>query len=216
MEELINKFLALGSCYGYGNVSGDGDGDGSGSGYGSGDGDGYGSGDGYGNVYGDGYGDGYGSGLSTYNGKKVYMIDDTATLIDSVHSQYARGSIINSDLTLTPCFIARSGDYFAHGETLEDAKRDAEAKALKNESIEQRIERFKTAYPDYDAKVSNAELYKWHNVLTGSCDLGRKRFAREHNIDIENGCMTVREFVELTKNAFGGAVIKQLKEAYNI
>ena len=28
--------------------------------------------------------------------------------------------------------------------------------------------------------------------------------------------MTVREFVELTKNAFGGQVIRQLKKAYNL
>ncbi len=144
------------------------------------------------------------------------MVDDTATLFDSVHGQYARGSIVKSDLTLTPCYIARSGDYFAHGETLEEARRDAEAKALQNEPIEQRIERFKTNYPDVDASVRNAELYKWHNVLTGSCEFGRKEFARQHGIDIENGSMTVRDFVELTKDAFGGQVIKQLKEAYKI
>ena len=144
------------------------------------------------------------------------MVDKIATLIDSVHGQYARGSIVNSDLTLTPCYIARSGNCFAHGKTLEDARRDAEAKALKKESIEQRIERFKSNYPGVDAKVSNTELYKWHNVLTGSCEFGRKQFAREHNIDIEHGSMTVREFINLTKYAFGGQVIKQLKETYNI
>ena len=144
------------------------------------------------------------------------MVDGIATLIDSVHGQYARGSIVNSDLTLTPCYIARSGDYFAHGETLEEARRDAKDKALRNESIEQRIERFKSNYPDVDASVSNAELYKWHNVLTGSCEFGRKKFARQHDIDIKKGRMTVREFVELTKDAFGGKVIKQLKEAYSI
>lgn len=64
--------------------------------------------------------------------------------------------------------------------------------------------------------MSNAELYKWHNVLTGSCEFGRNKFAREHDIDIENGSMTVRDFIDLTKEAFGGQVIKQLKEQYNI
>ena len=144
------------------------------------------------------------------------MVDEVPTLIDYVHGQYAKGSIVNSDLTLTPCYIARSGDFFAHGETLGDAVRDAEAKALQNEPIEKRIERFKISYPDADSVVDNAELYKWHNTLTGSCAYGRKQFARDHGIDIEAGSMTVREFVELTKDAFGGQVIKQLKEAYNI
>ncbi len=213
-EEIIRRFLSVSSGSGYGSGYGSGSGYGDGSGSGDGDGNGSGPGSGDGNGYGDGYGDG--DGLSTYNGQKIYMVDDTVTLIDSVHGQYARGSIVNSDLTLTPCYIARSGDYFSHGETLKEARRDAEAKALRNEPIEQRIERFKTNYPDADATVANDDLYKWHNVLTGSCEFGRKQFAKDHNIDIEHGSMTVKEFIKLTKDAFGGQVIKQLKEAYNI
>ncbi len=226
METLIEKFLAVGQSSGSGSGSGSGYGssygDGYGYGYGYGDGSGSGSGSGSSSGYGDGsgygygYGDGSGYGLSSYNGQKIYMVDDTATLIDSVHGQYARGSIVNADLTLTPCYIARNGDCFAHGSTLEEARRDAEAKALRDEPIEQRIERFKRAYPNADDRVANSELYKWHNILTGSCEFGRKQFALEHNIDIENGSMTVREFVKLTKDAFGGQVIEQLKEVYNI
>ena len=202
MEEVIKRFLSVGS----------GDGSGDGSGYGSGDGSG--SGYGYGSGSGDGSSDG--DGLLTYNGQTIYMVDNTATLIDSVHGQYARGSIINPDLTLTPCYIARCGDYFAHGNTLESALRDAEAKALEHEPIEQRINRFKATYPDVDAAVNNSDLYKWHNVLTGSCEFGRKQFARDHDIDMEHGTMTVHEFINLTKSAFGGQVIKQLKDAYGI
>ena len=206
MEEIIKRFLSVSDGSGYGS--------GSGYGYSDGSGDGSGYGDGYGDGYGSGSGDG--DGLSTYNGQNIYIIDDTPTLIDLVHGQFAKGNIVNSDLTLTPCYIARCGDYIAHGSTLEDARRDAGEKALKNEPIEQRIERFKAAYPDIKQNVANAELYKWHNVLTGSCEFGRKAFAKEHDIDIENGCMTVRAFFELTKNAFGGRVIKQLKDAYGV
>lgn len=143
------------------------------------------------------------------------MIDDTPTLIESVHGQYAKGKILNIDLTLTHCYVARCRDFFAHGDTLAAAKADAEKKALKDEPIENRIDRFVSTYPDVDKAISNAELYKWHNSLTGSCEFGRKQFAKDHNIDIENGSMTIREFVELTKNAFGGEVIKQLKVRYN-
>ncbi|MBQ0088525.1 MAG: hypothetical protein KBT27_04240 [Prevotellaceae bacterium] len=171
-------------------------------------------GDGYGCGSGDGYGDG--DGLTLYNGQNVYVIDDTPTLIDSVHGQYARGSIINEDLTLTPCYIARCGDYFAHGKTLAEAVRDAEGKALENEPIDSRIDRFVATYPNADTVVNNTDLYMWHNVLTGSCEFGRKQFAKDHNIDIEHGSMSVREFIELTKNAFGCDVISQLKSKYNI
>lgn len=238
MEEIIRRFLAVdyytdysvgsGDAYGSGDGSGYSDGSGyddeTGDGSGYSDGCGAGSGYGYGSGYSDGYGDdcgngscygaACGAGLSTYNWQKIYVVDTIATLIDSVHGQYAKGSIINSDLTLSPCYIARCGNCFAHGETLEMAKCDAEAKALQYEPIENRIERFKSTYPDMDATVSNAELYKWHNILTGSCEFGRKSFAKEHDIDIDNGSMTVREFIELTKDAFGGGIIKRLKENY--
>ena len=31
-----------------------------------------------------------------------------------------------------------------------------------------------------------AEDYDIHNILTGSCEFGRKEFCRQHNIDLEN------------------------------
>ena len=44
--------------------------------------------------------------------------------------------------------------------------------------------------------------------------MGRKSFARNHNIDIKNDMMTVKEFMDLTENAYCGEVIKELKESY--
>jgi hypothetical protein len=44
--------------------------------------------------------------------------------------------------------------------------------------------------------------------------MGRKSFAAQHDIDIENGTMTVGEFIKLTINAYGGDAIKQLKQQY--
>ena len=46
--------------------------------------------------------------------------------------------------------------------------------------------------------------------------MGRKAFAKDHDIDIENDVMTVAEFINLTKNSFGGSVIKQLAEELKI
>ena len=179
---------------------GSGDGDGSGYGYGDGDGSGYGDGD----------------GIKTYNGQKVYMIDDVQTLIYSVSGNYAKGAIVNSDLTLTDCYIAKVGNYFAHGETLRQAYEDAQAKALQNMPVEERIAKVKQDYPDTDKPIEHSELFGLHNVLTGSCVMGRKEFAKAHDLDPEEGTMTMREFITLTKDAFGGDVIRQLAEAYGI
>lgn len=44
--------------------------------------------------------------------------------------------------------------------------------------------------------------------------MGRKTFAKNHNIDIHNDTMTVKEFISLTENAYCGEIIKELKESY--
>lgn len=147
------------------------------------------------------------------NGMVVHHIDRVPTIIDSVHHRYARGHILNSDLTTKQCFIARCGNYFAHGDTLEEAVKDARAKYESKLSTEERIRLFNQQYPDRDKKVPASELFQWHNTLTGSCFAGRKHFCREHGLDYENGEYTVNEFIELTKDAYGGDIIRQLKDS---
>ena len=226
MEEIkdkVKQFLSISSGYGYGYGYGDGDGNGNGNGsgsgygygygYGDGDGDGSGDGNGSGSGYGYGYGYGYGEGINKFNGDEVYMIDKVQTIIKSIHDNYAKGLILNSDLTLTPCFIAKEGNFFAHGKTLKEAVRDAHGKYMEAVPVEERIAEFNRQYPDRKKKVDASELFQWHNTLTGSCLMGREQFCREHNLDYKNGKYTVNEFIELTKDAYGSEIIKQLRDS---
>ena len=175
---------------------------------------GYGYGDGYGSGDGDGYGDGSGRGIPEFNGQKVWMVDNVPTVIDSVSVNFAKGSILNSDFTLTPCYIAKVENCFAHGDTLRQAFEDAKAKALRNMPTEQRIAKFREQFPDADVKIPARQLYDWHHILTGSCQMGRNQFARDHDINIDTDTFTVREFINLTCNAYGSDVVRQLAEAY--
>lgn len=183
-------------------------------GNGDGNGNGYGYGNGYGN--GNGNGDGYGYGIKTYDGQAVYVVDGTKTLIESVHGSYAKGYILNGDLTLSPCYIAKRGNFFAHGGTLAEAVRDAESKYAQNLPTEERIRLFVEAHPtdQPNTRYPAKDLYEWHHTLTGSCDAGRRAFAKEHDIDLTSATLTVEEFISLTRNAYGGDVIKQLAEHY--
>ena len=210
MEDVIKQFLAVS----YGSGSGDGDGDGDGDGYGYGYGDGYGYGYGYGS--GSGYGDGDGDGIKSYNGHEVYIIDNMQTIIYSVHGNIARGVTINSDFTLADCYIAKCGDYFAHGETAKQAMADAQSKAYQNKPIEERIDYVIEKYPDVDVPIEHSTLFSLHNFLTGSCLFGRQKFAKSHSLDPEHGAMTMREFIHLTKDAYGEDNIRQLADAYKI
>jgi hypothetical protein len=228
LDEQIKKFLAVsdgygdgdGYGYGYGYGSGDGYGDGygygSGDGYGDGSGDGSGDGYGYGDGDGSGYGDGDGSGIPEFNGEKVYQIDGVATIIDYVRGNVAKGFILQSDFTLTPCWIAKDGNFFAHGDNLRDAVAAVEQKRLEKLPVEERIAKFREEFPDRYAAIPARCLWEWHHILTGSCQAGRNAFARDHNIDLDKDEFDVGSFIHLTCNAYGSDVIRKLAEAYNI
>ena len=218
------------------NCSGSGCGDGSGSDYGYGDGDcdgyrnGYGfgwyldSGEGHSNGSGDGSGFSEGSGsedgdgeggdvsvmnINTFNGHIIDYIDGVPTIITNIHNNVASGFIIRFDMTLIPCYVAKAGNSFAHGKTLKDAVKDAEAKEMGEMPIEERIEKFIEVFGSLDSEHTGKEFYDWHHILTGSCRMGRDAFCKENNIDLEKK-YSVRYFLNITKNSYGGDIIKQI------
>ena len=221
----------------WGNGNGDGlikcDGYGDGYGVGSGDSEGYGfcsnsfsvdSDFGYGCGFGSaGYGRSDGSGddsagceygdIKALNGNIVDYIDYVPSIITQVHGNIACGYIVKADLTLESCFIAKVGNSFAHGKTLKDAVADAKAKEAKRLPIEQRIEKFREVFGSLDSEHTGKEFYEWHHILTGSCRIGRDEFCKTHNIDLTQK-YSVRYFLQITKEAYGGSVIKLIKKAY--
>lgn len=222
MEDRIKQFLNIGSGCGYGYGSGYGCGcgygDGYGSGYGSGcgcgygygSGDGYGSGSGYGCGYGSGCGSGYGDGVKSINGNSIYVVDNIPTIITNVKGNIAKGFILHSDLSLTPCFIVKENNQFSHGNTLHEAFESLQEKLYDDSTEEERILKFKEHFSDFSKKYSAKDLFIWHHVLTGSCKAGREAFCTDKGIDVDNDRFTVYEFIELTKNSYGGDIIRRL------
>ncbi len=196
MEELIKSFLTIG--YGWGDGSGDGWGNG--------------SGDGSGN----GWGDGYLLSITKVGDDKVYNIDEVPTAIDNIKGNIAQGRILQADMTWKPCYVVRVGDCFAHGETIHEAQRYAMQKHMQRAPIEERLQMFKDRFPSANEKIPAKDLFDWHNTLTGSCLMGRKQWCRDHNINVETDTFTVTEFIELTKDSYGGENIKELEELYNL
>ena len=233
LEDKIKKFIAidaeLDNASGYGNNSGDGSGLGFGAGNGCGTGHGFGLGDGTGYNYssGDGSADGYGYntcsgdgrgfsfGVTEINGLKVYIIDDSPTIITSVRANVAQGFLLKSDLQTIPCYIVKEKNVFAHGSTLRSAFNCLQEKLYEDSTEEERIEAFKKKFPEYDVKYSNRDLFTYHHVLTGSCKMGRETFVANRGLSLD-GETSIREFVELTKDSYGGEIIKRLPTAYGI
>ena len=237
-REEVERFLSIKTNIGYGCGSGKGTdcgsgyGGGDGNGYGSGSGSGYGSGYSYGSGSGSGYGYGSGNGsgngngdcnesvegsgvsvmnIKTFNGHIIDYIDGVPTIITNIHNNVASGFIIGFDMTLIPCYVAKAGNSFAHGETLKDAVKDAEAKEMESASIEERIEKFIEVFGSLDSEHTGEEFYDWHHILTGSCRMGRDKFCKENGIDLTKK-YRVRYFLNITKNSYGGETIKQISE----
>ena len=159
---------------------------------------------------GSGYGDGSGYGISFINDKKVYKIDGVSTIISNLHNNVAQGYILNSDLTLSPCFVVKENNKFAHGRTIHEAFESLHEKLYDDSSEEERISKFKEHFLDFNKKCPARELFVWHHVLTGSCKAGRESFAKDHEIDLDKDEMTVYDFIELTKNYYNGNIIKKI------
>ena len=207
----------LGVDYGYGRGSGVGKGRGNGMSYSidyidDADNNNY---NGYGYSDGSGIGRGSDSGVKDINGNIVYNIDDIPTIITSVRNNIAKGFIVKNDLQLDPCYIVKENNQFAHGYTLKDAFMSLHEKMYDDSTEEERIEAFKKQFPEYDVKYNNRDLFVYHHVLTGSCRMGRESFMSNKGLSLD-GKTSVREFVKLTQDAYGGDIIKKLPEAYGI
>ena len=148
------------------------------------------------------------------------MIDGVPTMLrlislddDAGMNGFAVGRIIKRDLTAEKTYVAKRGGLFAHGATLEEAIAAVNDKLIATKDVDERIEAFMEAFPLVDTFVKGTELFRWHNLLTGSCLQGRRGFVEAKNLDLEAE-FAILEFIALTRNAFGGSVIKKLEERY--
>lgn len=226
-DDCISNGFGRGDGVGYGfddgeGFSGDdsglGDGDGFGYGFGSSAGFASGDGDGGGFGYGDGFinSTGYEHGycdIKVFNGCTIDYIDNMPTIIAQLHGNFAKGYIVNIDLTLIPCYIAKIGNSFAHGKTLKEAVVDATAKEMERLPIEKRIEKFREAFGPLDSEHTGKEFYDWHHILTGSCRMGRDEFCKSHNIGLTK-MYSVKYFLDITEESYGGDIIKLIRKEY--
>lgn len=232
LEDKIKEFInnTLDNTFNYNNSGGDGSGVASGygsrtighgfgfsegAGYNDGSGYGDGSAEGYSNDTYSGYGQCFGSGVAEVNGLKVYIIDGTLTIITSVRANVAQGFLLKSDLQMIPCYVVKENNTFAHGSTLRSAFNCLQEKLYNDRTEEERIEAFMKKFPKYDVKYDNRDLFTYHHVLTGSCQMGRESFMSSKGLTFD-GKTSVREFVELTKDVYGGDIVKKLPGAYGL
>lgn len=208
---------------GYDDGSGYGDGSGTGYGFCGGAGSGYsfspnygdGGGIGYGCSDGSGYGYSLDSiyGLKSLNGQLVDIIDGVPTILTSIIGNVAKGFIVHPNFSLAPTFVCKQGNTFAHGETLHKAWGALLEKLFDDMPTEERIEAFCAEFKP-GVKRPAMDFFSWHHRLTGSCEQGRREFARQHDIEIDRDELTPEEFFALTRDSYGSSIIRQTEEAF--
>lgn len=161
----------------------------------------------------DGDGSGDGSGLKSLNGQSVDMIDGVPTILTSIIGNVAKGFIVGPDFSLAPTFVCKQGNTFAHGETLHKAREALLEKLFDDMPTEERIAAFCKEFKP-GVKRPAMDFFSWHHRLTGSCEQGRRKFARQHDVDIDRDELTTEEFFALTRDSYGGSIIRQTEEAF--
>ena len=152
--------------------------------------------------------------LQKYKGQKVYYIDGIPCCPRHVRNNFAFVDIIEEkDFSTTPMFIAKGHGLFAHGMTIKEAAIALEEKRVAILGFEERkqefFEKFLESFNDHD-KYPAKEFSLWHGRLTGSCEAGREHFAKEHNINLDEDMITLAEFFEIVKGAYGWGIIKKI------
>ena len=63
-------------------------------------------------------------------------------------------------------------------------------------------------------KYTAQDLYRWHKIMTSSCDKGKIDFLNEHNFKMDD-TFTIPEFFEYAKQYWGGEIIELVEEKMN-
>lgn len=141
------------------------------------------------------------------------MIDGVPTILSRIIGNVAKGFIVGPDFLLAPTFVCKQGNTFAHGETLHKAREALLEKLFDDMPTEERIAAFCKEFKP-GVKRPAMEFFSWHHRLTGSCEQGRREFARQHDVDIDSDELTPEEFFDLTRNSYGSGIIRQTEEAF--
>ena len=168
---------------------------------------------GYGYGSGDGSGDGDGLKIKKLNDELIFYVDNVPTIFDRIHQNIAKGRIVNiEDFSTKSCYIVKNQYFFAHEYTIENALKTLQDKMYANMDIEQRMKEFRQNFNNKD-KYEGQKFFEWHHILTGSCLAGRNNFVERNNYSLKKH-YTVKEFIAMCENDYGGEIIKKLRSYY--
>ena len=133
--------------------------------------------------------------LKHSSGKEFLHVDDILSeVIEKKGNVYRVRNGVNEPITYV---VTDGSNHWAHGKTLEEAKKDLHYKM----SI-----RDKSEYKDLtlDSELPYDEAVTCYRVITGACRMGTNDYLEHRLPNPRKEKYTVREMIELTKNEYGG------------
>ena len=139
-------------------------------------------------------------GLISFNGNKLYIVDNYLLYITNIHEPWANGEIIKNDLTTQSCYIGKVNDKYVVSNTLHDGlDKLREVISVTENNEKDTAKAFVIAHPCYEEEYDWEEMVSWHKLIKQSCDDGRKNFSLYSNK--ENFKKTTpKKLIELMKN----------------
>ena len=128
----------------------------------------------------------------------LFVIESSHTKEDiTIHKGYNIKSVSNNIITRETCYVAESGEYYAHGDTMRKAVEDLNFKIisekLKNEPINE------------DTIID----IKYYRLVTGACEFGVKSFIETNGLKESYTALELLPILE-SKHAYGVEKFKTL------
>ena len=142
----------------------------------------------------------------------LYLLLDSETF-EVWKTKLAPAGISEGDIEKYLAANGTTTPVFAHGETLHKAREALLEKLFDDMPTDERIAAFCKEFKP-GVKRPAMDFFSWHHRLTGSCEQGRREFAKQHDIDIDRDELTPEEFFALTRDSYGSGIIRQTEEAF--
>lgn len=154
------------------------------------------------------------NGIISFNGNKTYDIDGYLLYITHVHSPWASGEIIKSDLTTQPCYILKINDNIVVESSLRNAMEVMRHRLFLNKENDVDIAyAFVLAHPDYYKQYDWDEMVAWHSLSPTSCADGRHKFSKTANKK-SGDTATPEELISFMKNSTSKNIAIKMEEFY--
>ena len=140
-------------------------------------------------------------------GLKYKSIDNYLFIIESEKTKgnitilkgYNAKGVKDNVIVKAPCYVVQSGDKYAHGETIKQAK-----ESLIYKIADRNTDEYKGL--TLESEVTFEQGVEMYRKITGSCESMTKQFAEANKF---KGKKTIQEIIDITKGQYNNSLLEQ-------